>query len=790
MYVALTVTVLTVVFMFAVTRTAPAFDTGVHAEIVESAAADDGFGADAVDVMAVNNWMTDFYQWISASNVPYSGHSGLLARFAAGNVQSEHWSLQIINAATRLHFDNVSSAPLGGQNATLYNSAAMEREWERLRIAVGKLAREARDKNDPLALDTVLGISSHAVQDFYAHTNWVEPRHGLPGADGPGWQERGFGSNPTWFDVPASAREASIVYGDTTPGHFRTHGNWNADNNESVASAMNKDWSGRPYYDEAYESAYFATRQWFEAVRRWINDDAFWEAAQRYHPADRVQRIELNHEVRGRTDIMTFLGHFMGEGEPAGGIAPGVGGSLLDLRDAINFYYTWSRPSIATSCIAGCLPGVLLARGVHAKTIYRRLFEQLVTGVAERNPVGEPMPIVSSEDLQRRTKFEKLEVLALHSHGLGDPGPAQADMYGKVRLDGQEMSSAIIFGRDDFTFPKPYDPFTFIKPVPATPNEGTPVESVEVEIETSCDWFSGTDDEVSLVLAPGLSFPLDKGWTNDFERCDKDKYSVPIDGAAWNGMRVGNITEVGLRKSGDGTGGNWKADGLKLWVKSDGKNRLVYDNQRIFRWFGDGHLLWIAPNFERTAPRGAKTPVCIDLLEQDKGTISLLGDDDQGDINPFDARNIECIGYEPGLTVRAWPNGGNALGGRGDIGGDHASIAYQIQTDTPVLPQTEAPPARTGLPDLKITAFDIFGVTVENVGTADAGSFRLAASSGNGEETLNFPQGLAAGASVSRPLGFSCIEDPPFFAFVDSSTEVDESDETNNIREDPEEVIC
>ena len=40
------------------------------------------------------------------------------------------------------------------------------------------IAREARDENDPAKLLTVLGVSLHQVQDFYTHTNWMEPgRH-------------------------------------------------------------------------------------------------------------------------------------------------------------------------------------------------------------------------------------------------------------------------------------------------------------------------------------------------------------------------------------------------------------------------------------------------------------------------------------------------------------------------------------------------------------------------------------------------------------------------------------
>ena len=40
---------------------------------------------------------------------------------------------------------------------------------------------------------------------------------------------------------------------------------------------MNKDWPGRPLWLESAVTAYFASRQWVEAVRSWVADDAFWQ---------------------------------------------------------------------------------------------------------------------------------------------------------------------------------------------------------------------------------------------------------------------------------------------------------------------------------------------------------------------------------------------------------------------------------------------------------------------------------------------------------------------------------
>ncbi len=150
----------------------------------------------------------------------------------------------------------------------------MAAEWERLQRAVWTIARRARDTDDPLLLLTVLGASLHQVRDFYTHTNWVEPG-GVLGGDGPGWADRGFGSHPTWFDIPPLIRNTAEVYAGGAPGRDRDHGDWNSERNRSLVDRMNKDWPGRPLYADAAITAYFASRQWVQAVRSLVDDEAF-----------------------------------------------------------------------------------------------------------------------------------------------------------------------------------------------------------------------------------------------------------------------------------------------------------------------------------------------------------------------------------------------------------------------------------------------------------------------------------------------------------------------------------
>jgi hypothetical protein len=126
---------------------AAAFDGGPHAEITEDAMSAEGFNADAIGVARINNWFVDLYA--QAERNPFSGHGGFLKRVLTGVIQTESWSDEVISASLRAHFDVEPGVSPKAQVQTLKNTEGVTAEWNRLRRAVGTLAREARDKNDP-----------------------------------------------------------------------------------------------------------------------------------------------------------------------------------------------------------------------------------------------------------------------------------------------------------------------------------------------------------------------------------------------------------------------------------------------------------------------------------------------------------------------------------------------------------------------------------------------------------------------------------------------------------------
>jgi hypothetical protein len=650
-----------------------AFDTGGHFDLTSDAMTTEGFGKTAVQVAQVANTMVDYYS--NAGSNPYSGKADSLKTFlttvmALTWINQENWSDTLCGSAERLHFDSTSLADAADQTYKLDGTAHMTMAWDRLARATRGAALSRAGANDAMGLLVVLGISLHCLQDFYVHTNWVEPS-GKAGYDGPGWAQRGnLGSNPTWYDLAPSVRDQGNVYsggatdlssvGPNDPRR-RNHGDWNSDGNQSLATSLNKDWPGRPLYREGYITAYFATRQWIRAVAAWINNPAVWNAACAYNNRFGNQ---LDRDVNGMGSIGFYTGHWQGQGEPAGAGAPGPGGSLDELPGVITDYHK---------------PG---------KTVFRTKFEQMLVEVASTNPPPGDTPVESSRDLQADLDFVALKVShvrdATPTLAVGiDPGVDEADFYAKANIAGQEFMSAMIHGFDDYTFPLPNYPFMFIKTIPKTWQIDEPVTTLRVEVHTADATYAGTNDDVFLRINDQIRFPLDKPLYDDFERDDTDLYCI----APPAGLRVRDIDYIQMEKSPDGTAGGWKLGGIRVFVNG----ALFYQNNGINTWIEKNNLTWRAPDFQKKTPKTDEIPVVLALWDSDGG---LYGDDDPCDINPnyglFDLRLLYRRANGQLRGDAAGANGGVSLGGS-DNGGrgsdsDRCEIAFSFESYTVTPP--------------------------------------------------------------------------------------------------------
>ena len=579
---------------------------------------------------------------------------------------------------------------------------------------------------------------------------------------------------PTWYDVPDEARLKEPVYIGGTPNHPRQRLAWNTDRNRSLVKGMNKDWQGRPGFFNAYMASYFAARQWIRGIRAWVGDDAFWARAQRY--ATRYGS-ELDHDLGGAAWIGMYSGHWQGQGEPCDpqwstnvcGDRHGPGGDVLSLKDAVESYFE--------------------DRG---RTHFRRLFEKLVIPLAARQPLGQEFPVQPTAELQRATRFVRLQVMSMRAITLGDVGPDDADLYARATIGGQRFLSGEINSHDSYSFPKPQAPFAWLKAVPAGAAFGEPVTSLRVEIRTSSARSAGTDDDVYLRVGGGLRFALDKRLYDDFERGDRDTYSVPIDDAVRAGLTIGDLDRVQIEKSRDGVAGGWKLRGVKLIANG----RQIYARDGIERWLEDDHRTWRAPDFRRSAPSGPALGVSIDLWDDDP---LIYGSDDHGDLDPFDRRRAFALNYAPGGVVQRRTTGGSTLGGRlGD--GDKASVVYRLDTLTPVAPPppppvvVEQPPAEKPPPpppppppapkpdlvisDMDFNTTDLYDFTVRNQGGRRGGPVlgrrpRLR----DVRASPAWPPAPRRRGPTTRPVHTGTRQ-----ARADSGAQVAESDENNNTR--------
>jgi PLAT/LH2 domain len=660
---------------------ARAFDTGPHADMTRDALAAEGFGNTAIQITQVNNWLVDMGE---------QAHKNLKFSNAA-------WNSAILIAADRSHFDNTDKN--GNPGEGFKNTAELTAEWDRLRTRVHDLARAARDANNPLRLLTVLGISLHQVQDFYTHTNWVEPSSSdagaIIGADGPGWLKKGWGNVPTWFDVSSAARNQENLYSHSSGnGPHRSHGDWNSDNNLSLGH-LSKDWPGRPMYREAYMAAYFATRQWVQAVRSWVADEAFWGRMRAY--SDRLGG-DLDHEQHYMRTISVASGHWQGQGDPAGGDAPGDGGRIVDLLGELAGYVAYGLSGIQLEWgrmitqVAAPVNPVLVPKGI-----------AIVQAVSVFG--GSSLPAVpSSQPLQASHRFVSFQVDKIEEIDDMDLGTIdEADYYVKTNIGGQDFRSGNIFGHDNYYFSRPNYPFTFLKALPVNASFSEPLYSLRVEVATSTDSWSGTDDNVYLRINNGTRFQLDKPLYNDFENGDRDVYSCPVDGPRFT---LGDIDYLQIEKSPDGIAGGWKLRGVKVWANGV----LIYSNDAINKWLEDDHRTWRAPSFAALAPKTVtEVPTWVALYDEDS---ILRGDDDHCDLHPdHDRKNLGLLfnpvsGYYRGDYagfIGGTVQGGDNYGGRVDAltgDGNRARMHFLFGTLTPSPATAGHTPDSSGLPTL------------------------------------------------------------------------------------------
>ena len=629
--------------------TAIAFNTAAHYDMSGDVMRAEGFGDTAIQVVQVSNWFNDLYEQDTANS--YSGHVSWFSSFGdfIGNFltlfRKENWPQSIVDAAEHLHFD--STDPID-------TTAQAEAEWIRLSRATRSLLRQYAASRDAEGILCVMGMSLHAVQDFYSHTNWVEPQGSRPrdGFAGPGWTKiASFGTFPTWFDVPASERAKFNIYSQVPNANpVVTHGAWDQEAGGTTKPlAMQKDSAGRRFYREAYLTAHIATRQWIRAMRTWMADETMWRAAQGFRT---TKTAELAHDQNGTILLSWLAGNWNGNtGKRAPKLEIAAGG----------IHYFEGR----------------------GRTSFRKKWEDTIRQMAVRNPALGETPVASSNMFAGTTEYVEMvveQIAQIDDIDGGDiplVGENDADWYTRARIGGQGFISCLINGTNTFNLQKPYGSLRFYKSVPKGPRTfEQPLYSLKVRLRTGTGDGAGSDMDLYLQLGSNQRLEFPYGDFDDFERGRNDLYTFPVP----NGVGMRELSNLSLVKGGGGGGHAWQMGGIQVIAN----NVVIYQNDGINRWFDKRDETFALPGYRVPEWSTRDVPIAYELWDDD---IGLTFSDDQADICPAKGSQVLRLLYNTDTMKFTGDHSGfgtTTVRGAGDD--DRAQIAFRITTFRPVPP--------------------------------------------------------------------------------------------------------
>ncbi len=275
-------------------KQAAAFDTGHHTDLTRNALLREGFGPTAADVVVLENWVTDFYGNFLTFKLAAGGSP--IALDIDPRVAAE--IVRLKTEFEKLHFDN------------LFDIDRVRAYWARFvfNTFAALSAELLKPSPDPVAVLTMLGITLHAVQDFYSHSNWVEQFGSLNGPF----------ETKTWFDADET-RDAQKLKQIHT-GWFSTELFPQKPSNAQSHDKLNKDNYQIPNWDQAYVFAYAASRQWIHQFSEWVEalKPGFWQQVRDFTSCE---LDELHQELEISRRISSWIpnppingGHWKGDG--------------------------------------------------------------------------------------------------------------------------------------------------------------------------------------------------------------------------------------------------------------------------------------------------------------------------------------------------------------------------------------------------------------------------------------------------------------------------------------------
>src|SRR2546428_2430430 len=315
----------------------------------------------------------------------------------------------------------------------LDSKSDVARRWDAMLGATDSVAVAKTKSGDILGLMALLGASLHNVQDFYAHSNWVEGAPtGPPLGRGPLAK---YGDHPTWLSMARADRESLDVYTRLNRnGIIRWHGVW-----DSPPDSLNKDWSGRPHYSDAYICAYFASRQWVRLFRTFVNDSVTWAAMRRF-PAS---SFDPGRDWDYSRKISFYSAHWCGNGAPS------------KWSDAIK-----PPPGTAPDWLTATVTGFLGSRCIDKNSSALRSEVQNLLGTWGMAPYKGPVNVALPSAAPQKLQFVRLAVHRIENLNAKDDW-GEMDWFSEVSIGPQPYLSGLINDHDNFYFDRfPFGPWT------------------------------------------------------------------------------------------------------------------------------------------------------------------------------------------------------------------------------------------------------------------------------------------------------------------------------------------
>jgi hypothetical protein len=170
-----------------------------------------------------------------------------------------------------------------------------------------------------------------------------------------------------------------------------------------------------------------------------------------------------------------------------------------------------------------------------------------------------------------------------------------------------------------------------------------------LELTTSDDLWSGTDDDVSLDIGD-RTFYVDTPDQNDFETGNRDGYPFYEPDLA-----ADEIRRVLIRKGPDGFAGGWKLKRVRLWLHGD----LVCDQDNINQWLEDEHRWWVGCIHDSSLVNSLSISVATGDVwwagTDDDVTLTLAGRDwnlDNPGHDDFERGNTDNFDLDPQTGFR------------------------------------------------------------------------------------------------------------------------------------------